>query len=175
VFKLRPQKSVWQSVCYFRCHIKIQSFWGTRRGGELRLISRSIWEIIFVDYEFTSIRIETAKIRLEIRSLFPVLYQIQSCWGTRRGGELRLISRSIWEIIFVDYERTSIRIETAKIRLAIRSLFPMRLKNEGMESRAVSQGLASSKEVTCELFASVMLRTPQAALLLSFFQQDVRR
>ena len=99
---------------------QVQSLWETRRGGEVRLISRSIWEILFAYYECTNIRIKTAKIRLEIRWLFPLRYQIQSFWGTRRGGELRLSPQSIWEIFFMDYECNSIRIERAKIRLAIR-------------------------------------------------------
>jgi len=104
---------------------QIQLFWGTRRGGELRLISQSIWGIFFADYKCTDVRIKTAKIRLAIRPLFLMLYQVQSCWGTRRGGELRLSSQSIWEIFFVDCECTSIRINTAKIRLEIRPLFFM--------------------------------------------------
>ena len=94
---------------------QIQFFGGTRRGGELRLISWSIWVIPFADFECTSIRINTAKIRLAIRPLFLMLYQVQSCWGTRRGGELRLISWSIWGIFFTDCECTYIRIKTAKI------------------------------------------------------------
>jgi len=127
---------------------QIQLFWGTRRGGELRLISQSIWGIFFADYKFTCIRIKTAKIRLEIRPLFLMLYQVQSCWGTRRGGELRLISRSIWEIFFMDYGCNDIRIETAKICLAIRPLFLMLYQvqscwgtRRGGELRLISQSI----------------------------------